>query len=175
MGRDKAFIEIDGAPLWQRQLRMLEQLAPNEIFLAGPPRPEWQDAGFTIICDAQENAGPLGGVVAALRQCSTDFLLALAVDLPKMTVDYLRELIDAREDGKGVVPMRDRYEPLVALYPTGSLKIAEQLIAGGDYSLHELVRRCLAAGLLIKQPVRWSDVACFLNMNTPSDLAALAG
>ena len=35
MGRDKAFLEIDGVPLWQRQLQTLRELGPSKSFLAG--------------------------------------------------------------------------------------------------------------------------------------------
>ena len=40
MGRDKAFLEIDGVPLWQRQLQTLRELGPSETFLAGPMQSE---------------------------------------------------------------------------------------------------------------------------------------
>ena len=37
MGRDKAFLEIDGEPLWQRQLDNLRKFAPEQLhdFRAG--------------------------------------------------------------------------------------------------------------------------------------------
>ena len=38
MGRDKALISVDGVPLWERQLRLVEQLEPTWTFLAGRPR-----------------------------------------------------------------------------------------------------------------------------------------
>ena len=67
MGRDKAFIEIEGVPLWQRQLQTLTQLAPKQIFLAGPARSEWEDADCETIADEPGDIGPLGGLMAALE------------------------------------------------------------------------------------------------------------
>jgi molybdopterin-guanine dinucleotide biosynthesis protein A len=170
MGRDKAFIEIDGVPLWQRQLRILQELAPTEIFLAGPPREEWQNAGCAIVPDAQEECGPLGAIVAALRCSSSDLLLALAVDLPHMSADYLRGLVHQCAGDKGVIPWRNRPEPLAAVYPKRSLEVAEQLLTAGDYSLHLFADSCVREALAVRQPVSSDDAALFLNMNTPADL-----
>ncbi len=38
MGRDKALIEIDGEPLWQRQMATLSHLRPEQLMVSGPPR-----------------------------------------------------------------------------------------------------------------------------------------
>ena len=174
MGRDKAFIEVDGVPLWRQQLRVLEQLAPAEIFLAGPPRDEWQDAPCTIIPDAQEDSGTLSGIVAALRRSSTPLLLALAVDLPNMTSDYLQRLLALSEPDRGVVPRTERFEPLVAIYPARSRDLAERLLAARSYSLQQFAARCISEGMTIEHHVSAADAALFLNMNTPEELAAVA-
>ncbi len=174
MGRDKALVEIDGIPLWRRQLRLLEKLGPTEIFLAAPPRDEWQDAPCIIIPDAQEDSGPLGGIVSALRRSSAPLLLALAVDLPNITSDYISGLIALCSDGRGVVPRTDRLEPLVAIYPTRSLALAEQLLAAGSNSVQIFAGRCIAEEMAIEHRVAPPDASLFLNMNTPAELAAVA-
>jgi molybdopterin-guanine dinucleotide biosynthesis protein A len=172
MGRDKAFLEIEGVPLWRRQLRILEQLGPVEIFLAGPARDEWQDAGCTIIPDAQEDSGPLSGIVTALRRAPSPLLLALAVDLPNITSDYLATLVARCADDTGVVPRTERFEPLAAIYPARSLHIAEQLLASGNFSLQQFADRCIAEEMASEHRVSPDDAFLFLNMNTPADAVA---
>ena len=174
MGRDKAFIEIDGVPLWQRQLRILQKLALTEIFLAGPPHRQWENVGCVILPDAQEDCGPLGGIVAALRVSSSDLLLALAVDLPHMSANYLRVLVDQADEGKGVIPWANHYEPLAAVYPKRALGIAEQRLDAGEYSMQSFADACIRDELAIQQPVTSADAALFLNMNTPADFLAAA-
>src|SRR5215217_4822617 len=148
MQRNKAFLEVEGVALWQRQLRILENLRPTEIFLAGPSRPEWKSANCIIVPDAQENAGPLAGLVAALRRSRTSLLLAFAVDLPHMTSVYLRGLLKLCQREIGVVPgARHRFEPLVAIYPKRSLAVAERFLANGSYSLQNFAASCTAHGL----------------------------
>lgn len=168
MGCDKSLLELDGLPLWQRQLRLLEDLRPRDIFISGPMRPP----EYLNIADARENAGPLAGLVAALRVCATPLLCALAVDLPRMSADYLRGLLELCQRDRGVAPVTDRLEPLAAIYPLAALALAEKELADGNYSLRKFLDRCVAAGLMLKQPVRPAEAGFFLNLNTPADLPA---
>ncbi|MGZ5538693.1 MAG: molybdenum cofactor guanylyltransferase [Chthoniobacterales bacterium] len=175
MGRDKALLEIEGAPLWQRQLRILRELSPNECFIAGA-LPNAEDAvGWQKIPDAINDTGPLGGLTAALRRCSTPLLLALAVDLPNMTAAYLTALLTDCLEDRGVVPrLGDRFEPLAAIYPASVLPLAEGCLATGTYSLQKFVRACLAGEFVRPRDVSSSDERFFFNMNTPEDFAVVA-
>ncbi|MBA3386315.1 MAG: molybdenum cofactor guanylyltransferase [Chthoniobacterales bacterium] len=174
MGQDKALIEINGVPLWQRQIRLLAELEPGEIFLAGPPRDADATAAYTFLEDATPAAGPLGGLAAALRRCVTTRLLALALDLPQMTSAYLLQLLAQSDKRAGVVPIRGiRYEPLAAVYPKGSLATVEAMLAQQRYSLQNLCVLGSAEGWLLKRTVAPEDDYLFTNMNTPEDLAAL--
>ena len=171
MGRDKAFLEIQGMPLWRRQLGILQSLQPKEIFIAGPPRTEWIEASDAVLPDAKEGTGPLAALVASLRRCTTPHLLALAIDLPNMTAPYLRQLLDSRADEMGVVPIRaGRWEPLAAIYPAAALALAERMLAAGDYALQSFVRKLAAQDLITEKPVELADDPLFLNVNTPADL-----
>ena len=174
MGEDKALIEIDGVPLWERQLRVLRELTPRELFIAGPARDEWHHAGCIIIADAQPNAGPLAGLVAALRHCTAPLLLALAVDLPRMTADYLREMMAVCSETSGILPRgRGNFEPMAAVYPLTALPLAESCLASGNYSMQRFAARCLSQGLASPRQIAPDDEPLFLNMNTPQDLLAV--
>ena len=170
MGKDKACIEIDGVPLWRRQLRTLRDLGPRELFISGDPREDWSHEKCLIIADAKPNAGPLGGIVAALRHCSAPLLVTLAVDLPRMTSEYLAALVAACSDARGAIPSG---EPLAAVYPITASAIAEQCLASGDYSMQHFARRCIAEGSTAERNIAAADEPLFLNMNTPEDLWAV--
>jgi molybdopterin-guanine dinucleotide biosynthesis protein A len=175
MGCDKAFVEIHGVPLWQRQWRILRTLGPHKIFVAGPVHPEWTDAFDAIVPDAQENAGPLAALVASLRRCSTPLLLALAIDLPRTSADYLRDLIAHCTGDVGTIPyLEDRFEPLVAVYPISALRLAENCLRSGNYSLQRFAAGCVSEGIAHARQIEPSQESLFLNMNTPEDLAIAA-
>ena len=172
MGADKAFIEIDGVPLWRRQLEILEDLRPHELFIAGPAHDVWREANCIVIEDAESGAGPLAGIVAGLRRCSAPLLLTIAIDLPNITSDYLRALVDACSDDCGIVPSDgDRFEPLAALYPKRSLPLAENCLASHDLSVQRFAVRCISEGLVNAKSITAAERTFFLNMNTPDDLA----
>jgi molybdopterin-guanine dinucleotide biosynthesis protein A len=171
MGYDKAVVPIEGLPLWQRQLLILQQLAPMQIFLSGPPRASWDAGRYTVIADVDPQAGPLAGVIAALRACRASHLLAVAVDLPKMTAAYLEELLSSCSDGVGVVPRTGRhYEPVSAVYPATCLRRAEEALASGRHALQHFAARGVAEGWLTERVVTPEEQSLFLNMNTPADV-----
>lgn len=174
MGRDKAFLEIDGVPLWQRQLQTLRELGPSEIFLAGPTQREWIESGLEIVVDAKNDAGPLGGLVAVLRRCKNTRLLVLAIDLPNMTSEFLGHLLTTCSDNGGVVPKRnEQFEPLAAIYPARCLALAENCLNAAEYSLQQFARRAANAGLITTREIADAEGSLFFNLNTPADLAAI--
>ncbi|HSH39763.1 MAG TPA: molybdenum cofactor guanylyltransferase [Chthoniobacterales bacterium] len=173
MGTDKAFVELNGVPLWRRQLQLLEELHPHELFIAGPAHEEWQETNGVIISDAEPNAGPLAGIVAALKRCSAQLLLVIAVDLPHISSRYLSELLDSCAADRGAVPSYgERCEPLAAVYPRCSLSLGERCLASRDLSVQRFAARCVSEGLAIEKEITADERPLFLNMNTPDDLLA---
>ena len=174
MGVDKAFVKVGGVPLWQRQLTILKELAPAQLFISGPPHVEWHDERCLIVPDTQPDAGPLAGLVAAMRETSTSLLLTLAIDLPNMTAHCLRGLLARCSATRGIIPRTgELFEPVAAVYPTTALPLAESCLASRDYSLQKFAVRCVAEGLLLTARIATEEEPLFLNMNTPEDLLAL--
>jgi molybdopterin-guanine dinucleotide biosynthesis protein A len=166
MGRDKALIEIDGEPLWRRQLEILRQLSPEQLMISGPARD-----GCETIADEFEDAGPLAGVAAALRKCSAPLLVVLAIDLPKMTTEFFRSLLALCCNGKGVVPRGPKFfEPLAAVYPAASAELADGALQSGEYAMQDFVRVALNRRLLIAHEISPAEMPLFANANRPDDL-----
>jgi molybdenum cofactor guanylyltransferase len=175
MGRDKAFLQINGMPLWRRQRQILHELGPSEIFVSGPTQAEWVENGLEIVADAGRDAGPLGALVAVLRRSKNTHSLVLAVDLPNMTTDFLRQVLAMCSDDVGVVPYgNDQFEPLATVYPARCLALAESCLNSGHYSLQQLARRAVTAGLMRTREIAEGEESLFFNLNTQADLAAIA-
>lgn len=168
MGRDKALVEWDGAPLWQIQLMKLRALPLDRILLSARNDKPWRPADVAIVLDESDARGPLSGILAAFSACESDHLLVLAIDLPLMTVAYLQSLMQRARRGVGVVPMIDeRFEPVAAIYPRG---IADAFLQHDSLQsvLHDLVDR----GEMIVDDVQPADRELFRNVNEPADLIA---
>ena len=172
MGRDKAWLAVDGEPLWRRQLATLRTLEPAEIFVCGAGRDDLAAPDARALLDAVPDRGPLGGLAAALAAAAEPFVVVLAVDLPAMTPEFLSELVDeAAASGAGVVPeLEGFYQGLAAVYPRALAECAARLAADEDHSLQHFIREGIAAGLLVARAVAECERGLFANWNAPGDV-----
>lgn len=170
MGVDKATIHFEGVTLLARAVARLDEVC--DPVLIAPGGTSVNITGRQAIADAAPDAGPLGGVVAALRNSPHRLLAVVAVDLPWVDPGLIRMLADRIGDrdvalcetGGGV-------EPLHAVYSTSILAAAESALAGPDRSLRRLISRANA----LRVPESGWRGAGFserfaLNVNTPEDL-----
>jgi len=171
MGADKATLVWQGEPLWMRQARVLRELHPTALKISARVTPDWCPPDFEAVLDHPPSRGPLSGLAAALEGMRTSHLLALAIDLPQMTTNHLRELVELAGPGCGVVPEIDgRLEPLCAIYPMEAAAAAAQATAGEDVSLQSYCRALIDSGRTRIRPVRDDDRRLYSNFNTPEDL-----
>jgi molybdopterin-guanine dinucleotide biosynthesis protein A len=57
MGVDKATMQIEGEPLWTRQLRILRELRPDSLWISARSRPEWCSPEIEVILDGPPSRG----------------------------------------------------------------------------------------------------------------------
>jgi molybdenum cofactor guanylyltransferase len=177
MGVDKATFLFRGKPLWQVQLETLRRLRPAETFLSARTDPSWRPDDVQFIADIPPSYGPLSGVAASLVKIHTAHLLALAIDMPFMTDNYLRSICDVIEPGRGVVARIDnRAEPLAAVYPREAEIDFRAALAGSDFSLQNVVHHLVTSGKLVELSVTEQERRLFRNVNNASDMdATIAG
>ena len=170
MGQDKATLVFHGKSLWEIQLDLLRKLRPREIFLSARSDPVWRPADVHFVPDQAPSRGPLGGLAATLSRIRTDHLLALAIDMPLMTEDFLRSLCEVIKPACGAVPMiGDRAEPLAAIYPKDADSDVIAALFGPDFSLQSLAKKLIAAGKLRLVSVSKNEENYFRNLNKPGD------
>jgi molybdenum cofactor guanylyltransferase len=170
MGQDKATLIFRGKPLWQIQLDLLCKLEPEEMFVSARTDPAWRPAGVQFVSDESPSRGPLSGLSATLPRIRTDHLLALAVDMPLMSENYLRLLCKLIEPGRGVLPMiGDRAEPLGAVYPKGAGINFTAALSASDFSLQSLTKKLVETGKLNVVNVLEEEEKFFRNFNDFSD------
>lgn len=170
MGRDKAFLEIAGEPLWSRQVAKLEQVA-GEVLVSVHDAFSPIETIHRKVFDSPGEQGPLAGLTGAIRAASHPHVLVLAVDLPAMTPAYLRMLISRITSGCGVAPRTEGYfQGTAAIYPREILSLAEEVLASDDLSFQNLLRRASAKGLMNSVPISQNELPLFANWNTPDFL-----
>ncbi|MFA7343896.1 MAG: NTP transferase domain-containing protein [Terrimicrobiaceae bacterium] len=174
MGRDKAGIEIAGMPLWQRQLDLLGSVCEHVAVSAMQP-PSWKPDRCVFVKDSPLARGPLAGLLGTLEwAASTDasHLLALAVDLPRITPGILHRLLDECRQGRGSVREGPAgFEPLCAVYPVEALALLKDIADAGSFKLQDAVGCLVSHGLLAVQAFAPGEAEAFFNLNSPEDLA----
>ena len=172
MRRDKALLELDGRPMWQRQRDLLRAAGAAEIFLSARPGQAWAETaeGFSgVVRDAGEDAGPLGGIVAALERCPPGHLAVIAVDLPQMEPAWFATLLADCTAGVGAVGRQGKFfEPLAAIYPRELLPLAQAALTRRELSLQKLITAAVAQGLLAGREISAAEAPWFTNWNEPA-------
>ena len=171
MGRDKAWLPLSGQPLLARQIALVRELAPAEVFISGRADTDYSTFGCPVLTDRFTDAGPLAGIAAGLAAAATPLVLVLAVDLPAMSARLLRELLENCVGGNGVVPrLAQRIEPLAAVYPKSAAALAVSLLQHQEGAAHIFASQCQQAGLVLYRELPATQRACFANWNSPEDM-----
>ncbi len=173
MGIDKASIDVGGATLLRRAVdRLGEACDPVLIAPGGLPLAV---EGRDNVADALPGAGPLAGLVAALRYSPHPLLAVVAVDLPWLDPRLIRLLAGRIGDRDVALCESPRgIEPLHAVYARAALPAAEAALHSRDRSLRSLVGRLRAVRVTETERRAAGIPEGFArNINTPADLADL--
>ncbi len=176
MGTDKCLLNIGSVPLWKRQLALLESIT-DCVGVVAAERPAWLDEPIEWVPDSRTGAGPAAGLLGALTWCiasGASHLLLLAVDLPKISKESLRDLVRGVRSGAGIVPRSGHWlEPLCAIYPREAADSLGSGLAAGQNRLQDLVGQLVEERLMVERVLSPGEELGFFNLNTPGDLSSL--
>lgn len=172
MGQDKALLDWQGQPLWEAQLTKLRELQPTRLLLSCRREQNITAPHAELLFDPPTSDGPLPALARCLETAQMP-VLALAVDMPHVSAEFLRALITmSSAAGKGVVYHGTHgYEPLCALYPATILPLLHEAMAQGNFRFQSLVQNAVDAGLLTVLSMTPEQEMLFFNLNTPADLS----
>src|SRR5207248_1626849 len=171
MNTEKATIIFNGEPLWQRQIKLLRHLGPENILVSARAERSWRPVDTELVLDQAPSRGPISGLTAALARTRTSHLVALGIDMPFVTAAQLQHLFHRANAGCGVVPtIGGRAEPLAALYPVEAYADFAAALAGHDWSLQPLVRRLAGEGKIQLVKVSEAEAKLYRSLNEPQDL-----
>jgi molybdopterin-guanine dinucleotide biosynthesis protein A len=175
MGADKATIEVGGVTLLERAVTRLREVCDPVLVAAGDVALPAAGAYVSVV-DAMPGAGPLAGVVAALRAAPHRLLAVVGVDLPWLDPALFRLLAGRIGTHDAALCETDwGVEPLHAVYARSALAAAESALRGPDRSLRGLIDGLRTVRVM---PAEWRAAGISerfsRNVNTPADLAELS-
>jgi molybdopterin-guanine dinucleotide biosynthesis protein A len=186
LGRDKRRLRLwgeHGPTLLEHTVALASRLSDDVVVVLNDPE-HWPAIPARLVVDAYPDAGALGGLASGLAAARHDYSLALAADMPLLSLELLRAMLALPRDYDALVarveadePAAQRrnklnVEPLHALYSQRCLAPMDARLRAGRYQIvgfFEDVRvRYLDPALLAAHDPQGHS---FLSVNTPEQLA----
>jgi molybdenum cofactor guanylyltransferase len=170
-GRQKAFLEIDGRRIVDRQLEVLRPLFEEILVVANDPAP-WRELRLPVHPDVVSAQGPLAGILTAIEAARADAVVVVACDMPFLDPRALAMLRDAPPEADVVVPVVDgRPEPLHARYSRRCAPEIRRRLEGGDLKIARFFD-AVATQAIDEATLRALDpkLRFLTNVNAPDDL-----
>lgn len=168
-GSDKARCKLWGRPLLTHVVESVEPFAAAVTVVASLTD-EYNDLGLRTIADDEPDRGPVGGLIAALRDCTHDRLLLTSCDFIGLRADWIESLLSETAPTSHAVCYRgDRWQPMLSVWSKAALSPIEQVFASGTDSMRALLDAVDAHA--IEQPPDWPAKP---GINTPEDLERYA-
>lgn len=171
MGRDKAFLEIDGRPVIERIITRLQPLTDDLLISTNSPE-KYEQFGLRTVADIYPNKAALGGIFSVIKAASHDHVLIVACDMPFLNVDLLRYLINLAPTAEVIIPLIESAHPetLYAVYSKNCLPAIESRLLANRLRIvdffDEVSLRYVERDEVAKFDPHFYS---FANMNTPED------
>jgi molybdenum cofactor guanylyltransferase len=169
MGRPKAWLLVDGEPMAARVASVLAAGGCSPVRFVGATPDADLDVHTENIPDHEPGAGPLGGVLTALRSSGADVVVA-ACDLVAIDPDDVRALLEADPTRRAhvVVATAHGHHVPLALWRRSALSAVTELFTSGARSW----RAALEVLERVEVPISGEHAH---DVDTPADFRRVAG
>ena len=171
MGKNKAFIEIDGVPIIQRIHTLFKSLFSETVIVTNEVE-LFRNLEAKIYRDLIPNQGALGGLYTGIYYSSLSHAFCVACDMPFLKSSVIRYLIHKMEGYDVVVPRtEDGLEPLHAIYSKNCLDPIRKILEHKQFKVLDFYPM-VKVNIVEESEFRSLDPAreSFLNVNTPEEL-----
>lgn len=173
MGRDKAFLPWQGAPLFEKVLSIFRD-SFSRILLVGGEEARFAEYRLKWVPDIYPGSA-LGGLYTGLYIAETDHVFVAACDMPFPNEALLRHLCSLKDGFDCVVAeTQDALEPLFAVYAKSALPAMRKLLDSGNLRVYDLYPLLRTRYVTADELARFADEGrAFINVNTPEEFDSL--
>jgi len=171
MGKNKAFIEVDGVPIIQRIHTLFKTLFSDIIIVTNEVE-LFKNFEAKIQRDLIPGQGALGGLYTGIYYSSFPHAFCVACDMPFLKGPVIRYLVEKMADYDVVVPRtEDGLEPLHAIYSKNCLDPIRKIMEHKQFKVLDFYPM-VKVNIVEESEFRSLDPAreSFLNVNTPEEL-----
>ncbi len=140
MGQDKGLVNYNGKSMVEYSIEACKKITSSLIISTN--NEDYASFGFPLIKDSYPNAGPMGGLEAALEYSNTEDNIVCPCDMPNIH-PYLFELVLQKKSGKQAVVVTDKKGkvfPVFGYYNKSALPVIRQQIKTGNLKMLSLLK-----------------------------------
>lgn len=169
MGRDKAFLEVAGKPMFERVLEVFRENF-SRIILAGDRRERFAGHGLPIHEDIYPGSA-LGGLYTGLVRAETEYVFVAPCDVPFPSGAVVRYLCSLAAGHDAVVPMlANGFEPLFAVYSKSCLAPIKAQLDDSNFCVFDFYPRVNVRFVTERELAPIDEAgSAFINLNTPEE------
>ena len=174
MGKNKAFLEIDGQRIIDRTVELLKGIFSQVILVTNTPL-EYSYLDIEIVIDIVPKRGALIGIYTGLFYSSHPHCFVTACDMPFLNKKVIEHMITISKNYDVVIPhLDDGYHSLHAIYSKKCMKSIEKLIHEDNLKIIDFFDK-IKVKEVTSDDINPLDptLNSFLNINTPEDLARI--
>jgi molybdopterin-guanine dinucleotide biosynthesis protein A len=169
MGSNKALLPLNGKPMIEHVASTLRNVVPWLTIVSDHADP-YRFLNLPIIPDLVRDAGPLGGIHAALSALAAPAVLVVGCDTPFLSVPLLQYLLNTPHTSSAIIARADnRVHPLCGIYHREALPRIGQFLSAGRFKLLELVDELGADIIDITPSLPFYRPDLFTNVNDLPD------
>jgi molybdopterin-guanine dinucleotide biosynthesis protein A len=171
MGRDKSLLPVNGRTMIEHVIAPVREVC-DPLCIVADRTDDFRVFGLPVIPDLVRNAGPLGGIHAALCALDADEIFVTGCDTPFLSPDLLRYLLNAPADAPArVARASDGIHPLCGVYRREAFPVIERCIGAGRLKLLDVLDSLGASLVDVTPDLPFYHDDLFLNVNDPERLA----
>ena len=171
MGRNKAFLEIDGRRIIDRTKDLFLEVFDEVLLVTNSPL-DYLALDLRLVSDLIPDKGSLGGIYTGLFHASHPHAFVAACDMPFLSRSLIEHLLELSPKFDIVIPRTDDgLQPLHAVYSQNCLPFMEELLRRDNLKIIDFFQRVNVREVLTEEILPYDpDLKAFLNVNTPEDL-----
>ena len=171
-GQPKALMELGGRRIIDRVVEVMRAVT-DDLLIVTNTSDVYAPLGLPMVTDVFPDHGSLGGIYSGLRAASRDAIFTVACDMPFLTPEVARLVVDRAALADVVVPMsHDRFETLHACYAKSCLAPMEANLRAGRLKIASFFDAVRVLTIAEDEVARFrSPGLVFMNVNTPDELA----
>jgi len=166
-GLDKGLVELNNTPLAQHLIKRIKPQVNDILLSANRNIERYRELGYEVFEDQINGfAGPLAGILTALKQTQCEWLLTLPADSPFIPLDLVQRLTHELGQSKiSIAHDGEQLQPTFALIHRSLVDSLESFLQQGERKTRLWMQQ---------QPYKTTDFSdkpnAFININTADEL-----